>query len=77
MIDRWHSQDRLWAVVAMVVLAATLGTTTIVEASPFTYDAPANARGAPEESVGTDVPQQQLSGRREVSAPRGESHHLV
>ncbi len=42
MIGRWLREGRLWAVAAMVIVAALLPTTTVA-ASTFIYDAPADA----------------------------------
>lgn len=43
MIGRWLREGRLWAVAAMVIVAALMPTTTVA-ASTFIYDAPADTR---------------------------------
>jgi hypothetical protein len=67
MIGRWLREGRLWAVAAMVIVAALLPTTTVA-ASTFIYDAPADTRVDICAFDASAVGLSQLSDAQEASA---------
>jgi hypothetical protein len=67
MIGRWLREGRLWAVAAMVIVAALLPMTTVA-ASTFIYDAPADTRVDTCALAASAVGLSQLSDMREGSA---------
>ena len=67
MIGRWLREGRLWAVAAIVIVAALLPTTTVA-ASTFIYDAPADTRVDTCAFAASAVGLPQLSDAQEVSA---------
>ena len=67
MIGRWLREGRLWAVAAMVIVAALLPTTTVA-ASTFIYDAPADSHVDICAFDASAVGLSQLSDAQEASA---------
>jgi hypothetical protein len=67
MIGRWLREGRLWAVAAMVIVAALLPTTTVA-APTFIYDAQSNARVDAQMFGRAEASPTQLSDVREGSA---------
>ncbi len=72
MIGRWFREGRLWAVAAMVIVAALLPTTTVA-ASTFIYDAPADTRVDTCAFAASAVGLSQLKDAQEASvSPSGD-----